>query len=160
MQNGIDNIRWVAPFIVGFDRQSERGASPHLCRQQGTPLNARSRHDGNRRAFGQGHVIISCNGVNQHPELELPFAVGLNADTGRAVTAVTEANGNGIARCQEMLHNANVERPAPGADIALELPFKFEKRPVRCLRRRIALPFRILELHGTEIGRETETDLD
>ncbi len=159
-QAAVDEIGRIAPLVVGLDAQAKRLAHPHQRRQHGTPAHARPGHDGDLRAFGQGDVVIGGDRVGKDAELELALAVGLQADAGRALPAVAEADGDGVAGAEEVLHHADVERAAPGANIALELPLGFQRRAVGGLHRGVALAFRIGELHGPEVGGEAEADLD
>ena len=115
---------------------------------------------GNLRALRQRHVVVGGDRVGEHAELELALAVGLQADAGRAEAAVAEADGDGVAGSEEVLDHADVERAAPGPDVALELPLGLERGAVRGLDRGVALALRIGELHRAEIGGEAEADLD
>ena len=114
----------------------------------------------NLRAVRQRHVVVGGDGIGEHAELELAFAIGLHANAGRALPAVAETDGDGVAGRQEVLHHADVERAAPRADVALELPLRLEGGAVGGLHGGVALALRIGELHRPEVGGEAEADLD
>ena len=141
---------------------TRRNGSPARTRrrQHGLPAHARPRHDGDLRALGQRHVVVGGDRVGEHAELELALAIGLQADAGRALPAVAEADGDGVAGREEILHHADVERAAPGADVALELPLGLERRAVGGLHRGVARRLGVGELHRAEVGGEAEADLD
>ena len=125
--------------------------------RQRTP---RPGNDGDLRALRDRHVVVGGDRVGQHAELELALAVGLQADAGRALPAVAEADGDGVAGGQEVLHHADVERAAPGPDVALELPLGVEHGAVGSFNRGVAGALRVAELHRAEVGGEAEADLD
>ena len=159
-QRAIDQIGWITPLVVGLDRQAERLARSDQRRQHGAPVHPRPRHDGNLRVLRQRDVIVGGDGIGEHSELELAFAIGLHANAGRALATIAEADRDGVAGRQEVLHHADVERAAPRADVALELPLRLEGGAVGGLNCGVALALRIGELHRPEVGGEPEADLD
>ena len=159
-QRAVDEVGGIAPLVVGLDRQPERLADAHERRQHRVPAHARPRHDRDPRALRQGDVVVGGDRVGEDAELEFALAIGLHADAGRAEAAVAEADGDGVAGAQEILGDADIERAAPGADVALELPLGFQGRAVGGLNGRVALPLGVRELHRAEVGGEAEPDLD
>jgi hypothetical protein len=93
-------------------------------------------------------------------ELEFALAIGLQPNARRTLPPVTEADGDGVARSQEILHHPDVEGSTPRADVALELPFGLQSRAVGGLHGRVTRSLRIRELHWPEVGREAEPNLD
>ncbi len=138
-QRAIDEIGGIAPLVVSLDRKPERLACAHQRRQHRAPAHARPRQNCDLRALRQRHVVVGGDRVGEHAELELALAIGLQPNAGRALPAVAEADGDGVAGGQEILHHAHIERPAPGADVALELPLGLQGGPVGGLDRRVAL---------------------
>src|SRR5262249_42503229 len=126
----VDEVRWIAPLILGLDPQSEWLPGPHEGGKHSAPAHARAGHDCNLRAFRQGHVIVRCDRIDKHAELEFAFAKGLHPDAGRAEAAVAEAHRNGVLRVEEILDYTDVKRAAPGADVALELPLGLQRRTI------------------------------
>ncbi len=153
-------VRGVAPGIVGLHREAEALPSANHGRQQRVPGDRRPGNNGDLRALGQRHIVVGRDGIGENPKLELAFAIGLQPDTRRAEPPVPKAHCDGVARPQEIFDHADVERAAPGADIALELPFRLERGTVRGFDCGVTRALGIIELHGTEIGGESETDLD
>ena len=136
----VRSIRFdVLPHLSSALTLSRNGSPARTMRRQHrAPAHARPRHDGDLRALRDRHVVVGGDRVGQHAELEFALAVGLQADAGRALPAVAEADGDGVAGRQEILHHADVERAAPGADVALELPLGLQRRAVGGLHRGVA----------------------
>ena len=84
-QRAIDEVRRIAPFVVGLDREAERLAGAHQRRQHRAPMHARARHDANFRALRQRHVVVGGDRVGEDAKLELALAIGLHANAGRAL---------------------------------------------------------------------------
>src|SRR5262249_50601747 len=129
-------------------------------RQNRTPVHARPRDDGNFRAPGQRYIVISCDRIGEDAELELRLAVGLQTDARRAEPTVAESYRYPVARAQKILHHTDIERAAPGADIALELPLGLECRTVRGLHRCVALSHWISELNWSKVCCKAKPNLD
>src|SRR5262249_11988628 len=159
-QRTIDQVGWVAPLVLRLDRQAEWLARAHKCGNYRTPVHTRAGGDGNFRAQRQRYIVIGGDRIGEDAELEFRLAVGLHADAWRTKAAVTEPNDYAIAGAKKIPHHPDIKRAAPGADIALELPFGLKRRAVGCLHSCVTLALRIGELDRPEVGGEAESDLD
>ena len=159
-QSRVDEIGRIAPFIVGLDGKAERFAGADLRRQNRVPAQRRSGNDGDFRTFRQRDIVISGDRIGEDAKFEFALAIGLQPDPRRAEAAIAEADRNGVARRQEMLDHADIERAAPRTDVALKFPFAFQRRAVRRLDAGVAGAFRIVELHRPEIGGKPKSDLE
>ena len=94
------------------------------------PFNRRSRHDIDRGRARERDIVVGCDRIYEYLEFKYFFAIGLEPDAARPLPLVTEADRNCVARLKEVFDDANIERPAPGANIALELPAAIQHRAI------------------------------
>jgi hypothetical protein len=78
----VDEIRWIAPLVLGLDTQAERLPGPHEGGKHGAPAHARAGYDCNLRALWQGHVVVGSDRIGKHAELKPAFAISLQPDAG------------------------------------------------------------------------------
>ncbi len=149
----------IAPEVLGDDGQPERLARDRKRRPDRFPAMRRAGHEVDRRLLRQLAELISREGIDADLERELLLAVGLQAIAGRALAAVAEPHGQGIAAAQVAAADADQDRVRPRPDVEPVEPH-FELGAVARFDRGVVRRRGIGELRLAHVGGRAPRNLD
>ncbi len=109
--------RGIAPGILGKDREAQRLADHSERGPYRLPLRGRARHQREGGLLWQLSEFIGGERIDRRFELYARFAIGLQAISGRAVTAVAHAHGKRITGPKIAAADADQERVGVRTDV-------------------------------------------
>jgi hypothetical protein len=104
--------------------------------------------------------VIAGDRIGQHVELKERLGESLRAQSRRALPAIAETDGNGVALAHETAHHFDIQRAVPRTGVLLVVEACLQDGAVRRLDRHEAGAAGIVELWFGLIRSEPKADFD
>src|SRR6185369_14361479 len=116
-----DAMAGISPLVLALEAERERLAHAALRRQDSLVEHRRTRHHGKRRLDRKLDEVVGCERIDQDLELESRLAEGLDADAGRALPRIADADDDAVAFAEKAALDADRQRLVPRPDVALHV---------------------------------------